>query len=268
MNAKNIAYFKLLGIAPTTDKAAIKRAFRKKAFQYHPDRNKLPSAHEKFIKLSEAYEALTEPSRVKRAEGFSAQKTPEEVLAERIRAARERYQKAKKKEARDELAYFEMLTTGFKGALFKVFSIIALIVAVVWVLDYHVFTSEIVAIKVMPSNVYGKYVSYFIQGNEYSFDKSGLPGGYELVANARFSRVFNDLIDVEKVVLNNGVPSKMVVVPLFGFAQAYPFFVLFLVLPFITFKFRRSSIVFTVSYLFCASFVAFMLLFRLVSVFV
>ena len=36
-----------------------------------------------------------------------------------MRAARERYRKAQKKEAEEELAYFEMLTTGLREKAFK-----------------------------------------------------------------------------------------------------------------------------------------------------
>lgn len=51
---------RILGIEPTTDKYAIKLAYRKMAKKYHPDINKSPDATEKFQKINEANEFLSE----------------------------------------------------------------------------------------------------------------------------------------------------------------------------------------------------------------
>ncbi|UCD17791.1 MAG: DnaJ domain-containing protein [Candidatus Zixiibacteriota bacterium] len=52
-------YYKSLGVAENASKDDIKRAFRKLAKQYHPDRNKgNPSAEDRFKEISEAYDVL------------------------------------------------------------------------------------------------------------------------------------------------------------------------------------------------------------------
>lgn len=54
-------YYETLGIERAADQAAIKSAFRKRAMQYHPDRNQDdPAAEQKFKKLGEAYEILSD----------------------------------------------------------------------------------------------------------------------------------------------------------------------------------------------------------------
>lgn len=54
-------YYDVLGIERGADAAAIKSAFRKRAMQYHPDRNKDdPEAEKKFKELGEAYEILSD----------------------------------------------------------------------------------------------------------------------------------------------------------------------------------------------------------------
>ena len=52
-------FYKTLGIEKGADSADIKKAYRKMAMKYHPDRNKDDkAAEEKFKKVSEAYEVL------------------------------------------------------------------------------------------------------------------------------------------------------------------------------------------------------------------
>lgn len=50
-----------LGLAHTADAAAIRAAYRTLAKRYHPDVSKLPDAHARFIRLTEAYEILIDP---------------------------------------------------------------------------------------------------------------------------------------------------------------------------------------------------------------
>lgn len=53
-------YYEVLGIEKASSKDEIKKAFRKLAFKYHPDRNKEPDAEEKFKEISEAYAVLSD----------------------------------------------------------------------------------------------------------------------------------------------------------------------------------------------------------------
>lgn len=48
-------HYQTLSISLTATKDEIKKAYRQLALHFHPDRNKSPDAHEKFIKINEAY---------------------------------------------------------------------------------------------------------------------------------------------------------------------------------------------------------------------
>ena len=52
-------YYKILGVAKNADEKEIKKAFRKLALKYHPDKNKEKDAEDKFKSIAEAYEVLS-----------------------------------------------------------------------------------------------------------------------------------------------------------------------------------------------------------------
>jgi molecular chaperone DnaJ len=53
-------YYEVLGVSKDASSEEIKRAFRKLAFQYHPDRNREDGAEAKFKEVNEAYEVLSD----------------------------------------------------------------------------------------------------------------------------------------------------------------------------------------------------------------
>lgn len=52
-------YYRVLGLRQGASDDEIKKAYRRKAMEFHPDRNQSPDAQEIFIKITEAYEYLT-----------------------------------------------------------------------------------------------------------------------------------------------------------------------------------------------------------------
>ena len=78
-------YYEVLEVAKTATADEIKKAYRKKAIQYHPDKNPGDKeAEEKFKEAAEAYEVLSDPQKRQRydqygfagvggASGFSGQ---------------------------------------------------------------------------------------------------------------------------------------------------------------------------------------------------
>lgn len=57
--------YEKLGVSPGVTPDLIKAAYRKKAAQYHPDKNQSPDAPTRFREVQEAYDVLSDPERRK-----------------------------------------------------------------------------------------------------------------------------------------------------------------------------------------------------------
>ena len=56
-------YYDVLGVPRGASADEIKKAFRRLAMQYHPDRNRSPEAEARFKEINEANEVLSDPDR-------------------------------------------------------------------------------------------------------------------------------------------------------------------------------------------------------------
>ncbi|XP_029358178.1 dnaJ homolog subfamily B member 1b [Echeneis naucrates] len=56
-------YYDILGIKKGASEDDIKKAYRKQALRFHPDKNKSPGAEEKFKEVAEAYDVLSDPQK-------------------------------------------------------------------------------------------------------------------------------------------------------------------------------------------------------------
>ncbi|GMI36493.1 hypothetical protein TrRE_jg3597 [Triparma retinervis] len=61
LNSKDL--YEILGVSRSSSAASIKKAYRKLAVQYHPDKNTSPDATEKFQKISAAFATLSDPAK-------------------------------------------------------------------------------------------------------------------------------------------------------------------------------------------------------------
>src|SRR3989338_4416428 len=58
-------YYQLLGVSKSSSADEIKKAYRKLALEFHPDRNKSADASAKFKEVTKAYEVLSDPQKSK-----------------------------------------------------------------------------------------------------------------------------------------------------------------------------------------------------------
>jgi molecular chaperone DnaJ len=65
-------YYELLGVSKGASAAEIKAAYRKKALEWHPDRNKSPEAADKFKEINKAFEVLADPKKKEMYDQYGA----------------------------------------------------------------------------------------------------------------------------------------------------------------------------------------------------
>lgn len=65
-------FYQILGVSKTATSDEIKKAYRKLALQYHPDKNKSKEAGEKFKEVTKAYEILSDPQKRQSYDQFGA----------------------------------------------------------------------------------------------------------------------------------------------------------------------------------------------------
>lgn len=246
-------YFRVLGIAPTTDKAIIKKAYRKLAFKYHPDVNDSAEAQSKFVELTDAYDILLGVKKIvkRRVPGQpnpnqkSTTKTAKEERDERIKAAKTRYKRAKEKELEEEARYYLNLISGWKWRFLKIFSIISFILVFFLVLDFVLPTkSELFVVHNFESNDLSGQLHFNIGNTIHFFDV------YQAIAIKTFplielntTPIFNDL---KSFTFLNGPSTGRVVEPMFCYLYFFPLVVILLLVPLVTVLYKRPTPVFSV----------------------
>ena len=75
-------FYDVLGVAKSASDHDIKEAYRKLAFEHHPDRNRSPEAEQRFKEVSEAYSVLSDPEKRALYDALGPEKydDPREVL--------------------------------------------------------------------------------------------------------------------------------------------------------------------------------------------
>lgn len=65
-------YYSILGVSKSASQEEIKKAYRKQALEWHPDRNKAAGADAKFKEINKAYEVLSDPKKKEMYDQYGA----------------------------------------------------------------------------------------------------------------------------------------------------------------------------------------------------
>ena len=94
-------FYDVLGVAKSASDHDIKEAYRKLAFEHHPDRNRSPEAEQRFKEVSEAYSVLSDPEKRALYDALGPEKynDPREVFWYRVEREAERRETIREYEA-------------------------------------------------------------------------------------------------------------------------------------------------------------------------
>jgi curved DNA-binding protein CbpA len=162
-------YYRILGVSPSASAAEIKRAFRKLAIAYHPDKNPDPEAEVLFKQINAAYDVLGDSAKRQRYDtqqqypsiDFEPVQTKPAHRDPAYRTGNQRvYRKGARESLREQMA--EYLPWAQKALLFCFAISVSLLIDFLWPKATTNETIEEVAVRRTSSRNYST-TTWFIQ---------------------------------------------------------------------------------------------------------
>ncbi len=242
MKLNRVTCLRTLGLSSKASKSDIKKAYRKLAFKYHPDHNQSEEAADKFIEIDTAYDFLMNPYTYQIKQDNSSSVLDK---SERMRRARENFQKRKERERVENIKYFDGLFSGFKGKLLFVVAILCVVFSFLLIVDSIIPTKDSVE-KV--NSIYSRnYTWVFIITDDYEYtfparDYVKLAEATEVITTK--STLFNEV-----TALTIKGENKQHTYRFMAYQYYYIPIAIFLLFPVFTFYRRKMKFWYTIMYI-------------------
>ena len=138
-------YYKILGLPNQSDKKLVKRAYRRLAMKYHPDKNDDRKANEKFILINEAYAKIMDESAHQNSWNTyqnKKAKAKEEELKKRMQWAKKYAQYKKDQEERIAEITYNKIQHSALGWSYPLISWVCIGFAFLLFLDFMVMNTK------------------------------------------------------------------------------------------------------------------------------
>lgn len=252
-------YYQILGVRSDANFLEVKRAFRKLAFELHPDRNSAPDAHQRFIEVQEAYSILETYARTGIRPVTQAERYEEALRQQQARAAqaqrrtkpspqdfkRARERRMREKEEADKALYlkiFEEFTHSWRNAFAACMAAAGILLSIAAVTDFSL-AKEAEMVLAQPGDFIPKEHEGYIVVDGFELRVSR--DIYQAVLTRQpvtvyRSRIFGDVCQIKSVrrsVEYVDYPAGMI--------SLAPLSALFFLVPLIGFWYRRPDFTYT-----------------------
>ncbi len=195
------AYYSVLEIPLGSSEKAVKKAYRKLAMKYHPDVNASAEAHHRFLQITEAYEILTGQRRTPSSGIYRQPKTREQILAEKLQAAKIRYDKMVLEDRRLDGIYYSRVAFGRPWIRFMAGSFYSMIIGILLCIDYFAVSEHR---TVPPEDLLhipmSKMVIIESANERFHVPEYGFWANDRTLVRANYSWLFHDLKSVTVII--------------------------------------------------------------------
>ncbi len=213
-------YLRVLDVPPDATEQQIKRAYRRLAKRYHPDRSTDPLDHERFLEITEAYRFLTEPEFTPPPRPAYAPDSFAEEYERRRQAARHFAQHQAEERLRQRLA----ATLSVNRILMVIISLVAF-TEFIFIIDYQLppqtIASEVISVSYNLPAMTGLHSRVYFSERNFSADYENIsrvqPGDQATIAITPW---LGTILWVEF-----GASDSYQVKPAYGVYQGYRFFI-------------------------------------------
>lgn len=127
-------YYEILNLPEGATKAQIKKSYRKLVKLYHPDVTDDPNAHEKYLEINQAYEALLDPKPKYKASSAGPSSTAHKWNRYK-RESRKRHEQRQAKKAQEIELFYQSLRKGWRRNWIRMNLFLGLLVSVFTIAD-------------------------------------------------------------------------------------------------------------------------------------
>lgn len=246
-------YYEIFGLTETATKPEVKRAYRKLAMKFHPDRNPDPKAHKLFVDLTDAYHILMDDKPAPQPQSSPNQPRSGKSEEQRIKEAQERLKQQSNRIKLQQEYYFRKMTSGPRWRIFRltafVASLLSLILLVEPFLPTHFENHTVTAYSSSYNGLEHRDIRYLKTEEGLGFFVSAPHEDIyhynpEIVVERSFLMLNPIRIWYQSLAATKSYPVD------FSIVNLYPLFPLFLLFPGFTLWYKRKAYYFVMLYYF------------------